>query len=365
MGRLVVAQLAIPGLDIARFSAACMVMVYHLGAISWAVPETVAGRIFQGAAKYPEIFPVSWFGFVGVEIFFVISGFVITLSAENATPRSFLRSRIARLYPAVWLCAPLSALVLVVTGVQARGAILKEYFRSITLYPLPEWIDSVYWTLGIEMVFYSAVLCLLAFDAFVRVRTFAYAMGAVSAAYWLLGSMLWPEFIRTHLWDRALELSLVPYGIYFSLGILGYSVFRQGYSALSVSFCLLLICAASIEIDFKAQHNNLTFQSDEPRWIPSAIFAAVLIYMVATARWKSSERFARIFRLIGLSTYPLYLLHDQFGTLTLKSLILFGAPRYAALFVSMAVCIAVSALIAIKLEPPIQRIIKWAFDGVF
>jgi peptidoglycan/LPS O-acetylase OafA/YrhL len=59
------AKLNIPSLDIARFSAASMVMAYHLAAVSWTIPETITGQIFQQAATYPEVFPLTWFGFVG------------------------------------------------------------------------------------------------------------------------------------------------------------------------------------------------------------------------------------------------------------------------------------------------------------
>jgi peptidoglycan/LPS O-acetylase OafA/YrhL len=48
----------VAGLDIIRFVAAAPVMLYHLG---------------TGKADFPELFGVSWSGFVGVEIFFVIS----------------------------------------------------------------------------------------------------------------------------------------------------------------------------------------------------------------------------------------------------------------------------------------------------
>jgi peptidoglycan/LPS O-acetylase OafA/YrhL len=150
---------------------------------------------------------------------------------------------------------------LLIAGVQGRCDLLKGFVKSITLYPFPSWIDGVYWTLGIEMVFYFAVLCLIIIGAIRHVRLFAYALGATSAVYWIFGSTIWPEFIRAHLWYRPLELSLIPYGIYFALGMLGYSMFRNGASARDWFICFVLICAASIELYFKAEHNNLTFHS--------------------------------------------------------------------------------------------------------
>jgi peptidoglycan/LPS O-acetylase OafA/YrhL len=337
-------------------------MLYHLAAVSWAVPQTITAQILLGAAKYPEIFSASWFGFVGVEIFFVISGFVITLSAETASPSRFLRSRIARLYPAVWICAPLSALAIWLAGAQSNAGILKELLKSISLYPFPPWVDSVYWTLGIEMTFYLAVLIFLIFGLFGRVQVFAYFIGSISSSYWLLGSMLWPEFIRANLWNRMLELSLVNYGIYFSLGILAFTIFRKGLSALKIAFCFLLFFAASIEISFKVEHNNLLFQTHEPAAVPISAFAIVLAAMVATIKWEPSGQTARRLRLVGLSTYPLYLVHDHFGAFALRAITLVGFPRYLALATAMALCIAISIVIAAWVEPPVQRAVKYSFD---
>src|ERR1700750_2863052 len=105
-----------PILDPLRFAAALGAAVLHLTFWSWAGSSpgvapgfehcVSAGLQFQSAA------PFTWFGWVGVEIFFVISGFVIANSAAKSSPSEFLRGRALRLYPAVWVCATLTFLVL-------------------------------------------------------------------------------------------------------------------------------------------------------------------------------------------------------------------------------------------------------------
>jgi peptidoglycan/LPS O-acetylase OafA/YrhL len=100
------------GVDAIRFVAALLVMVYHLGFWSWAGNGTTA-RIFNGAARFESATSFTWFGWVGVEIFFVISGFVIANSANEASAAAFLRGRILRLYPAAWICATSTAVFMV------------------------------------------------------------------------------------------------------------------------------------------------------------------------------------------------------------------------------------------------------------
>ncbi|WP_110669299.1 acyltransferase family protein [Salinicola halophilus] len=104
-------------------------------------------------------------GQVGVDIFFVISGFVITVSTRGkrlSTPR-FLLHRLIRVAPAYWLYTALTALVIVFAS-----DVMPEYAFSVTgflksllfipaenpggygYYP----ILPVGWTLNFEMLFY-------------------------------------------------------------------------------------------------------------------------------------------------------------------------------------------------------------------
>ena len=96
-----------PLLDPLRFGAAVGVAVFHQMFWSWAwVSIGVPGfeRTVAADVIYPSAASFTWFGWVGVEIFFVISGFVIANSASKSSPTEFLLGRALRLYPAVWVC---------------------------------------------------------------------------------------------------------------------------------------------------------------------------------------------------------------------------------------------------------------------
>src|SRR5688500_9728869 len=89
----------LPGIDLLRIVAALWVLFFHylyLFPANGRLPGALAADPVQGVAAH---------GYLGVELFFVISGFVITLSAEGRTRAEFAVARAIRLWPAFVLCA--------------------------------------------------------------------------------------------------------------------------------------------------------------------------------------------------------------------------------------------------------------------
>src|SRR5262249_18353897 len=149
------------GLDIIRFFAAFLVMDHHLAFWSWAVPyEATANSITNGIPAFSSLTWLSWFGAVCVHIFFVLSGFFILYSSGRDSP-SFSRSGVLRLVPGALLSASLSGVTLLTLNTMPAWSVATRFLRSIFFAPYGPWIDGVYWTLGIETVFYAMIFVLL------------------------------------------------------------------------------------------------------------------------------------------------------------------------------------------------------------
>ena len=145
------------GIDLLRFGAALAVAFYHLTVAI--VAPTDSGIVLGGRAAYPEAYRFAWPGFIGVEIFFVISGVLIAFSAMNQTPWRFLFNRPLRLFPAAWVCLSLSAVVCGILHLYSADKLILRWAKSMLLFRTG--IDSVCWTLEVEMVFYFGVFLIL------------------------------------------------------------------------------------------------------------------------------------------------------------------------------------------------------------
>lgn len=108
-------------------------------------------------------------GAVGVDVFFVVSGFVMALSASDPalSPRAFIAKRIGRIVPAYWLFTLIVALMIWgLPEIMLKQGVSPEFLiQSLLFLPaenpgnyhnvLP--VITVGWTLNLEMAFYLIV----------------------------------------------------------------------------------------------------------------------------------------------------------------------------------------------------------------
>lgn len=167
-----------------------------------------------------HVFPhVSRYGEIGVDVFFVISGFVMALVTHGvpsgfASARSFMAARIARIVPLYWiLTAFFIALVVVVPGapgafdnahVTARHALTSFLFLpSLSWTGIAAPVLGVGWTLNYEMWFYvvfAVTMCaaryrLLAVGAFLVLTSTLRLLPGDGVAYGFYTNPLVLEFV--------------------------------------------------------------------------------------------------------------------------------------------------------------------------
>ena len=335
------------GVDILRFLAAVMVMFYHYGFWVWAFPDGISARATGGIPPHPEM-TFAGSGWVGVQVFFVISGFVIAFSAENSTPLKFFEARFRRLVPAVWICAPITAIVLLMAGLSWPTDAVIRLVRTGLFVPFEPWVDSVYWTLGIEIAFYTTVWVLLRLGRFDLMETVAIVIGLVSTSFWCAYFAFgWTDFADT----RWLELTLVHHGAFFAVGVLLWLMRFKAMTLPRLAFAALFLFAGALQIASSVDVHSTKVGAAMPYATPIAIFLAAVALMAWSLRLDLSWRG---WRRIGLMTYPLYLIHDVAGAAMLGALMRASVPYLAAIAAVGAAMIAVSWLIATEAEPRIR-----------
>lgn len=351
-------------IDLLRFLSAVGVLAYHYGSAYGRMPNA-------HALSWPRLVPLpeswlaaSWWGWIGVELFFVISGCVIAGSALGATPAGFIGRRLARLFPAAWICASLTLAALLAAG--ASGPLFGQWLGAMTLWPMGPWIDGVYWTLGVELAFYWLVAVFLARGAGHRLEGLAQGLALISLVYWLMiaSSALPPGWIH----PRVADLLLLTHGCFFALGIfvraaLDYGLTRRRAAAM----CLCLIPAA-LEISAHAYDLGPALGITGTPTLPLVIFLAGVLLMLGSnrlqphlGRWLPARLAARL----GLATYPLYLLHQDAGAAALSLLGRLGVPATVAAPLVAAAMIALAFLIAATAEPWLRARLVRAGSALF
>lgn len=306
------------GLDLVRFGSAFAVLLFHLSQFSYLAPshETM---IDERAFAWLGWVGVS--GWVGVEVFFVISGFVIAASAEKSNAKDFLIKRGIRVFPALWVCSLIALSVSLAWGMPT-GEALNAFVRSIFLSPQGPYIDGVVWTLVLEAVFYLYVAVLLVIGARMRrdlLNIGGLLLGAVSVVF-MCG------YIAVHALDLGFaetlrrfpfKVALLWHGVFFALGMLIRKAAREGLSPLETVASVMFTVFCLFEIVSTVIAGSEAFATEAYRIAMAAgIWIVAMIAIVASIfRSEMMARYigARWVKQAGLMTYPLYLNHFAFG----------------------------------------------------
>jgi len=363
------------GLDLIRFLAASMVVAYHFGFWHFTRPGgMLAGKLSPGAVS--TISPFVNFGWVGVEIFFVISGYVIALSAQGVTAGQFAKGRFLRLVPAVWICAPLTIALYSSAGISSLRAQMPAFVRTMLFIPFGL-VDGVYWTLGIEVSFYIIVYLLIRWEFLEHLDAMVGAITFLSLAFWItcylaVAITASPTSQLHHIYPlvlkgegfRVFQLLLVQHGAFFGLGTLiwlittkGFTPQRLGLTAVAVIACILELNAQNGIIERAAR---LSFSATPAIlvWIAATIFLILSIrYNAFIFRLLFGQR--NFIRSVGLLTYPLYLVHNPVGVATALGLHDVGLPGdKLALVTGVAVAVAAALAISLWFEPVMRSLLK-------
>ncbi|WP_084598693.1 acyltransferase family protein [Actinoplanes subtropicus] len=288
-------------LDGLRLLCALAVSAYHLG-LAWSIDGV------HPTSSYlpPRVDSVLIYGFLGVEVFFMISGFVICMSGWGRTARAFLASRAGRLYPAFWACVLITTAVMTLfpltDGIPLPHRLtVADIGINLTMLADPLTVpnvDTVYWTLWYELRFYLLFAVVIQFGL---TRARILTLGAA----WLAASVVVPTTVPLA------QLVMPQYAPYFIAGMTLYLIRRHCPSPAPWMLLAAAWVVSLVRVRERVLSANPGFPV--PIWpaliIITAAYATLLVIALgATDRW-TWRRLA----VGGAVSYPFYLLHPRIG----------------------------------------------------
>jgi len=328
-------------LDMLRFLAALAVLIFHFA--------------FRGAAAdglspllYTPIAGVAKYGYMGVDLFFMISGFVIMMSAQAESVGKFALSRLTRLYPALWICCSATFLVILLADTTRFPTSLQTYLINMTLLAGSTgttFVDGSYWSLGVELRFYVLVAIVILIGQIRNAEKFIYG--------WLLIAVI-TQFMPMPWIENKLIIKFTPY---FVAGAIFYFIRQQGpttlrCAAIIVSWLLALSRALAARAE-QVDHYAVTHSEAVVCLMTTAFF----LVFAAIALRLTGRLGMRRWPVLGALTYPLYLIHQTIGYLFITAL--YPTVNQHVLFWStVALSLLVAYVISRYLERPLARALR-------
>jgi len=343
----------IQGIQILRALAAVSVVLVHARFGSTA-PDATA---FFSWARLPE---------AGVDLFFVISGFIMMLVSDPATgrentPRIFLGRRIRRIVPLYWfftlaLAAGATAFPSLLRWTTVTpDLVLTSLFFIPSAHPVSGTVQplmSVGWTLQYEMFFYLCFAAVLGLKIGARVAAIAVLFAGLMILTSITGR------------DTAI-LTFVghPVVIEFVAGMGMYWLYRQGWvtrrAALPVAIALVPVvwlvgsgAGAPLE-DILPLH-----------WIRPIAWGvpAAMVFYVGLAIREVTGAAGRALAKLGDASYSLYLCHVFAVAIINKAWMALGHEQGPAVWIVLPLCIVAGFVSYHYIERPLGTLVRRGGD---
>jgi peptidoglycan/LPS O-acetylase OafA/YrhL len=288
-------------------------------------------------------------GCLGVDFFFVLSGFIIMYAHGNdighpEALKSYAWKRFTRIYPTYWIVTS-AALILSFAHHGAPQLSSPQWLTTLSLVRFDGFhtpLDQA-WTLFFEVLFYAVFAVLI-----VNKR-----VGLVLGGVWL-AAILFNFTYYTHGDFGAVQTLLSACNLNFLLGVLVAVAYRRLPAAAAFSIAAAGVATIGAFIVFEHFHGEQL----QARWIYALGFAAVLLGIVkleATREIKVSGPM----KLIGDASYSIYLAHVLLIGVVLRILQVGGLvwllPDTLLFFVCVLGALALGCAFHLYVEAPLMR----------
>lgn len=284
------------GIQFMRGIAALVVLVYHACSLS---VDYAAGAFYA---------PALVVGKAGVDLFFVISGFVMVASTyerfdDPTEPSRYVAYRISRIFPPYWI---LSLVVLVYYLYNPAGVNSKhggvDLVASFLLLPSPLLpLIPVAWTLVFELFFYIVFFCAISFLPRSRLGS--------ALALWVLFIVI-NGIVDAKFGGGFKTLLLHPYILEFIGGALIGLAYKKKGPASEIMSVLLLIVGFALFLAVAMYFQGVGQSDSIPIWIRILFFGMPSLFLIYGCIGLNFDgKWVRVINKAGDCSYSIYLIH--------------------------------------------------------
>lgn len=271
------------------------------------------------------------YGNFGVDLFFVISGFVIFHTTRDMSAAQFASKRIKRIVPIYWLLTLLAFALAATIGLSGRGADFGHLASSLGFVSFTQWnmpLLYVGWSLEYEMYFYAVVTIALLATRNPWPAAVSFLCGMVAVG---------------HLFsDKALSFLAHPIMLEFVAGILIAQAFHRRIGRIELTAFALAVAAAVL---FRPAFDVL------PLVVASGLVVAAVFLNRPAPRWLTR---------LGDASYSIYLVQVFTVPVVAKVMRAAWPAHHPELLVvaAAAATLAAGMLSFVLLEKPIGRMLQ-------
>lgn len=322
-------------LDAYRGLAALAVVLYHY--------TTIYYKDFNIAS--PFYMSIGW---LGVPFFFILSGFVITLTIQRCKNAwQFLKKRFIRLYPTFWICLLITLITITITRSQNihpmfNRPVIDIIFNFTMFHELLKFhhVDGAYWSLLPELLFYLLMAFLFLLKKIEKVIWYNTALLIICLIHY---------FYPIPILSRLLDLNYV---LLFMIGICFYNIYTATQKP-PIYLHILIIANTCLAI---ALYDVVRPHLDIKILLISFPIIVLLFYAFVIFRIEILGR-SKLLLFLGFISYPLYLVHQLVGYICMLFLDQY-LTRSLSIIITTTIAILIATVITYYLEPPLNRLLK-------
>ena len=280
------------------------------------------------------------FGHYGVQLFFIISGFVIYMSVLKVKSVSdFLTKRAIRLYPTYIFSIIVTSIFVGLSSVDTLKAGVLDMFINMTMFQDffgVKNVDGVYWSLRVELTFYLLMAVLLIFNLERRVMLFTSIWLGTSALIQITNGLAGTE--TTALVEK---FSMSNYCQMFIIGIMFYYIWQHGNR---LKYYLMIALSLIYDFSFEGITNGLF----------TVIFISVF-YLILNNKMQWLKSGTLVY--LGALSFPLYLIHQNIGYVIIRKLESMGYVHEVYLVIPLGLSLILAHIILHYVEQPSHNVL--------